>query len=666
MPVTLLRLTLSFTLVSLSLFSLLAHAADVQVQVLRYEAIAVDFKSRAASATSPAATATTMRFTAFGKSYLANLEVNTRISPAAMRAQPFLGTIDGRENSWVRITRNGDEVHGLLFDGTDLLAIEPAKEISADAPQGLAIFRLADTKTDLGADFCRASDAPLQSGLDMYKGLGADSKSILAQTQSSGARLRLDMSALMDAAFRSRYASDADANDAIVARVNNVDGIFSSQVGVEVAIAQITEPESSGPPIFTSTSPNTLLQTVSRVRMTGANPNIGGITHLFTGIDMDGTTVGIAYINMVCSQQYGVSLSESRDHGTWFDSLVAAHELGHTFGSPHDGEGQCASTPTTFLMSPIINGSNQFSQCSIDIIKARAQTASCLTPIPVADISLPANFGAYRAGQNQSITLSLTASNTGNVASLNSQLQIAIPAGLTVTAASVAGGNCTITNSTVSCDLGSMAALDMRYVTITLIGTQPGTYSITATTNASTDVDPTNDASTATIRIDPTVDLAVTLTAPDTTTADQTFSATLNVTNKSNTAATDVSVDIVMPNGMTLMGTAQLDGTACQTQFQTIHCSMSSLAANRTIAGALTLAAHDSGTQMITASLSGSYFDPQPQDNFAQKSIAVSAAPSSAAATAQSVETKSGGGALNIYFLFALAFVLVRRRISMN
>src|SRR5689334_13070885 len=109
-------------------FVSVAHAADRDVRVLNSEAVTLDFEAPQNSAsakldqagsmkTSPA---NGLRFTAFGKSFSANLKINELIEiPNGSSAEAYKGSIDSRTNSWVRITRSGDRVHGLIFDGTE-------------------------------------------------------------------------------------------------------------------------------------------------------------------------------------------------------------------------------------------------------------------------------------------------------------------------------------------------------------------------------------------------------------------------------------------------------------------------------------------------------------------------------------------------------------------
>lgn len=657
---------------TLSLASFRAVAADGEVRVANYAPLHAEFTGDIGSPLSSsgeqrkASNSGVMRFNVFGKNYSATLRSNSNIElPANATAEVYKGAIDGRANSWIRLTKIGTELHGLIFDGSEVFAVEPAQSIGADPSLGAAIFRLADAKTDIDAQFCDALNVSNKSnGLDMFKALSGESKTILSQMQKSGARTRLQISALMDLAFRGRFASDQAAIDAVATRVNNIDGIFSAQLGIEVELKSATAPETPGAPLFGSTIPDTLLQAVARVRSETPALYSTGITHLFTGSDLEGKTIGIAYMDSVCGQRYGASLSEVRDRGAWFDSLVAAHELGHTFGGVHDGEGECAATPTTFLMAPTINGNERFSQCSLNRIQTRMQTASCLIAIPLSDASVPASIDDYHAAVNSTFSWSLPVANIGNAEAGNVQVELTLPTALIAASAEVAGGSCTIGGGIVACSLGNLAAQASRSIELRLKGSQAGSHSISATVTSTSDANAGNNAVSGIVRIDPLADVSLSLSSPAAATVGQAFDATFAVANKSATDVQNLSIEFTLPAGISVSGSPQLDGFVCQREFSILRCSTASLTAGRSVSGTLSLIANEVGAQSLTATLNGDFSDPQPTDNSVQRSISVSAAPATASSGASSQQTSGGGSIGNALLGLLSIFALVRRRFS--
>ncbi len=345
-----------------------------------------------------------------GKRLALQLEQNTHLTeylPAGQTSTALRGTVNDASGSWVRITSTSHGVQGLIWDGSELYAIESAataqrarsSHIAAtdltatdtasdkNDNQGTVIFKLSDTTIDLGNDYCGTETAAATSttGLATYQELITD---LGARANDSAPTMRLEMQAIGDAAFRAQYSSDQAALDALLVRLNNIDGIFSTQLGLEIQATDIqvytTDPEA----LSTSTRADTLLNSLGQMRKNNPIMSSYATTHLFTGRDLDGDTLGIAYIGNICGARYGVSLSEVRNRGAWIDALVAAHELGHQLGAVHDGTGACADTATDgYLMSSIINGSRELSQCSRDAITATMQYAACLVPLnsPIID-----------------------------------------------------------------------------------------------------------------------------------------------------------------------------------------------------------------------------------------------------------------------------------------
>jgi len=120
--------------------------------------------------------------------------------------------------------------------------------------------------------------------------------------------------------------------------------------------------------------------------------------------------IGIAFLSGICTTS-GVGLTQAGGRGT-FGALTAAHEFGHNFGAPHDNQAgsACATSPGTFLMNPSINGSDQFSQCSVQQIQnVLSVRNACLVDVdvpaptppptgPIADCNVETNFSSGANG----------------------------------------------------------------------------------------------------------------------------------------------------------------------------------------------------------------------------------------------------------------------------
>ena len=177
---------------------------------------------------------------------------------------------------------------------------------------------------------------------------------------------------------------------ALIAVLNAVDGLYSDQVGVSLRVVDLLLLQSDAG--LTSNDASTLLNQLTDLTGSGAIAN-PGLVHLLTGRNLNGSTVGIAYLGVLCHQRYGVGLSEMNGGSLAASTVLIAHEIGHNFGAPHDDQGgsPCAATPAGFVMSPWLNAAaDQFSQCSLDQMASEIAAASCLADVQDPAPPLPA------------------------------------------------------------------------------------------------------------------------------------------------------------------------------------------------------------------------------------------------------------------------------------
>ncbi|MFT5464720.1 MAG: hypothetical protein ACI8QS_003625 [Planctomycetota bacterium] len=110
---------------------------------------------------------------------------------------------------------------------------------------------------------------------------------------------------------------------------------YEGEVGITHVITTILVRTSSNQP-YTSTNANTLLDQF----LDEWNNNQGSVqrdtAHLFTGKSIQGGTIGIAYVGVICNQSFGYGLVESDFNNNFGCSTdLSAHELGHNWNAGH-------------------------------------------------------------------------------------------------------------------------------------------------------------------------------------------------------------------------------------------------------------------------------------------------------------------------------------------
>jgi hypothetical protein len=338
-------------------------------------------------------------FGAYGQHFDLDLQSNERIRQGvpANRSdiKPYQGTVTGHAGSWVRLTQTRDGWRGVLFDGQDLYAIETAGQLEKAGVQSVTedssspvMYRFADTLMPDTAAYCgtdsdtdtSSTQSSRSTALSAYTEI---SKDLSMKDTSTTTTRQLVVSVVTDHQFTDTISSDPAGE--ITARMNVVDGIWSAQVGIHIALGTVKILTDTTDTFSSTTSSSALLAEVAQYRGKTSASDGSGLTHLMSGRTLDSNIIGIAYVGEVCDGSNSVSLSDTTV-STTMGALVAAHELGHNFNAPHDGAagGACASTPQTYLMAPQINFSNQFSSCSLTQINARLASASCVQTVSAA------------------------------------------------------------------------------------------------------------------------------------------------------------------------------------------------------------------------------------------------------------------------------------------
>jgi uncharacterized repeat protein (TIGR01451 family)/MYXO-CTERM domain-containing protein len=605
-----------------------------------------------------------LSFDAMGRSFELQLSPNSRLLAAARditggSVVPYRGQLAGNDNSWVRIVIADGLPTGLIWDGNELFAIERAGDNVVGADTTI-IYRLADAYIEPGSMTCGAG-GELTNGAAIYKSLSAELNAVTAQAAAAGTQISIGT--VGDAEFAAIH--NANSQQAILERMNSVDGIFSAQVGVQINVPLVQVFSNSGAasyPFSDTVIAGDLLDELAAYRNGEANQNVNGLTHLWTGKNVEGSsgnasTVGIAFTGALCRQQFGAGLSEGRSvSNVTFDSLIAAHEIGHNFGAPHDGTSgsACEGETGDFIMAPSLNGSQQFSQCSLDEMAddiARAEAQGCITPLPSVDMSFGLADPVPDVLLGNTATVTFDVINAGTLPAANVVADFVLPANVSYVAAAASMGNCTDGAGGVSCTIGDVDGTTTITVTLTSDTVAVGSGTFNANVTADIDDDTTNNQGSLMLTVQPAVNLSITPPSTRQLSVDQSTGLTALIENTSILDATGVTLSVSLSPGLRADSASWPLGS-CTVSSSQIDCQGAALSAQSNTTLSIGVTAVTEGTKTLDITLSSVEAEADPANNSASATVNVGTP----------AQAESGGGSAGVWLLSLLGLAGIRRR----
>ena len=652
-------------------------AAPADAQILYFEPLQVRVPQTAASGARQKASRelSKLELSAFGRDYELTVEANETFheslaaKPSRSTLTLYRGSIDGLASSWVRLATQGTDVHGMVWDGVQLYVIAPSDQVRQQlvpplqAQSASVIFRMHDVLMPAREASCASGDtpAPIERGSDAYDSLVRELRHAKGEL---GATMRLELAVLADALFLERHLDEQAARDSLLIRLNNIDGIYSSQLGVQIQTPLIDILDAENRTLSETRNANALLKELGRAREKSFRHRAHGLTHLFTARDLEGETVGIAYVDSLCDPKYGVGLTEVSTRGSWYESLVAAHEIGHNFGAVHDGESACASTPQgAYLMSPNVNGIEAFSDCSLNMMRPKVSAARCIVPLPPANVQVAADLGTVRSPAGIAFDYELSVTNAGGATAMNVRAEILVPPTIDVEDAYVIGGSCTSGAGVVQCQMGNITGGISRPVYLTFRGTTIGTSSISARVFTDNETNTADNEGNGTLAIVREADVSTEIDAPARVAAMSPFEVTFTITNSAAIDARDVRTSLNLPDGITASSATQSGGT-CTIEGAELMCVRPILDAGESSVGTIVLTAGQVGLATFRLQTSGSYVDPVESNDSAEVSIEVVQPPAPSAAQRDTRGSGGGGGASGGLLLALLGMLGLWRRLT--
>ncbi len=596
-----------------------------------------------------------IRFAALGKSFDLQLVPNDRIasglrSDAGMfEVDVYRGRLANNPQSWARIVVFDGMPRGMIWDGVEMYAVEAPDDstLSIDVP---VIYRMADAFVVAGTMSC-GTDYLSGSAASIMKDIGAATKVAIAR--APGAVSEITMSAIGDFEFTDARGSDSAAIAAITTRLNNVDGYFSEQVGVQINVDLIETHSDPADPFGDTLVSGDLLDEVSEYRLQSANHNSRGLTHLYTGRNLDTTTVGIAWRGVLCENYFGAGLSEG-NRGATNDSVIAAHEIGHNFGAEHDGETDtiCESETGAFIMSPSVSSSTQFSDCSIAVMQAQAAAASCVAALPAVDVSVQPVEQVSNVLLGAATDLEYVVSSNGTLDVAAVSVNFSLPNVLTLDSVATSVGTCSNGAGMVDCNLGDLVGLSSASITLSVMPNAVGAGTLSASVSPGADERPSNNQNSVLLSVDPAVDLIAGIPTSAAVFIDASTSVSVTLNNASVINATNATASITLENGLQADSATWSIGT-CTVTAQQVDCQASTFAAQTTSVLTISATGITLGNKDVTVVLASAQADANPGNNSIIGEVRV---------VTPNADKDDGGGATNplVILLTLLAIMTVR------
>jgi hypothetical protein len=289
----------------------------------------------------------------------------------------YRGTVEGAPESHVAAAVLEGRVEAIVVMDDAQWGIEPLDlHKPGAAPDLHLVYRASDRIEPEG--FCAVDDALADHDHDHEAVGGGQDENLICEVAADS-----------DYEFYlSRGSSPASVISGIEQVLNGAELIYERDVEVtfEVTTIIVRDAPIAG---YTSTVAETLLNQVAQEWQRSHRTQQRDVAHLFTGRNLSGGTIGIAWLNAICSTGIGYGVDQMAGISVVGRIGLFSHELGHNFSAPHCSGSDCR------IMCPGLGGCtgdvSRFGAASKTRIRNYALGRSCLeeevtaVPLPFAD-----------------------------------------------------------------------------------------------------------------------------------------------------------------------------------------------------------------------------------------------------------------------------------------
>jgi hypothetical protein len=337
-----------------------------------------------------------------GHGYDALLEPSRQVLRAAdiadesLAGEHYRGHFPEDPDSWVRMSRLDSGWEGLAFVFGRMHTLGGSSQSEQTA--SFSFTRMEAPQC--GVEHVHSESVITPESLTdtvMIQAVSANYDSLCVD-RVDGACLMMELELAFDQQFQNRFPDDHQSRAGAI--LNMVEGFYADQFGIVFDTLSLTFMQNE---LFGSTTDaGLLLGDIRDKRFAGNIPFLESdqsIFHFVSGRDFNGSTAGLAYVGTVCNGSgyaTGITSAFSSNPTT---AVIVAHEIGHSLGSNHDGDGisDNGCPVNGRIMSPHISqNASEFSSCSFQQITDR------ISSLPAVEqcFSFPADAGVSNVDGN--------------------------------------------------------------------------------------------------------------------------------------------------------------------------------------------------------------------------------------------------------------------------
>ncbi|HKR60337.1 MAG TPA: M12 family metallo-peptidase [Pyrinomonadaceae bacterium] len=299
----------------------------------------------------------------------------------------YKGSIAGMPNAQARLTIDKGTFEGLIITPGQIYFVEPAKHYSTAANnQDFIVYQQSDLlQRSFGECGVTLAEKVGNEAARVQGQAGVSLNTNAVAEEFFSPPRTIDLATEADFEYFTFFGSNStNANNEIIAIMNQVEGIYDTQFGLQFSIVFQNVWTFSGDP-YTTTNSDAALNEFTGYWNANHGTLVRDLAHMWTGKSFDGNTIGIAWRPGVdCPMaQNGYGMSE-RLPSTPGKFILTAHEIGHGFNATHaDAQPGCANTIMGTSLGPTT--SQSFCPFSVNEIETHANAkvaclAQALTP----------------------------------------------------------------------------------------------------------------------------------------------------------------------------------------------------------------------------------------------------------------------------------------------